>query len=261
MSSTASSRTFVSALALLGALLAGCGERNPESKPVAEAATAPAPAALPAPPADPSLLFQDDFDAGLAQWHVEPEKPGVISAAGGVLDIDVPAGVTVWFKPRLEGPVAIEFDATAVSAGGANDQVSDLNVFWMARNVDGREPVYALVRSGKFDEYNALLTYYVGLGGNRNTTTRFRRYIGDPILRPLRPGYDLADDPYMLVPNKRQTIRLVANGKIIEYWRDGTRIFHMEDDSPYENGWFAFRTTYSHLRIERFRVHRLAPLT
>ena len=65
----------------------------------------------------------------------------------------------------------------------------------------------------------------------------------------------------MLVPNQRQTIRLVANGKIIEYWRDGTRIFHMEDAAPYENGWFAFRTTYSHLRIERFRVHRLAPLT
>ena len=79
------------------------------------------------------------------------------------------------------------------------------------------------------------------------------------MLRPLRPGYDLAGDPYMLVPNERQTIRLVANGKVIEYWRDGTRIFHMEDPQPYENGWFAFRTTYSHLRIERFRVHRVTP--
>lgn len=257
MSSTAYSRTFVNAIALLGALLTGCGERTAE--PQAKAATEAA--VPPAPPADPSLLFQDDFGSGLSQWHIEAEKPGAISATNGVLDIDVPAGVTVWFKPRLEGPVAIEFDATAVSAGGANDQVSDLNVFWMARNVDGREPVFALVRSGKFEEYNALLTYYVGLGGNRNTTTRFRRYIGDPVLRPLRPGYDLADPPYMLVPNKRQSIRLVANGKVIEYWRDGTRIFYMEDSAPYEKGWFAFRTTYSHLRIERFRVHRLVPLT
>ena len=231
-------------LALLLGALPGCGGR---------AATAP--------PADPSLLFHDDFDSGLAQWHVEAEKPGVISAARGVLDVDVPAGVTVWFKPKLQGPIAIEFDATAVSAGGANDQVSDLNVFWMARNVDGNEPVYSLVRSGKFEEYNALLTYYVGLGGNRNTTTRFRRYIGDPVLRPLRPGYDLAGERYMLVPNKRQTIRLIANGKVIEYWRDGTRIFHLEDAEPYENGWFAFRTTYSHLRIERFRVHRVTPWT
>jgi len=251
MSSTASSRTFVSALALLGVLFAGCAASKPDAKPVKQAAAPPAAAA------DPSLLFHDDFDAGLSQWHIESEKPGVISAAAGVLDVDVPAGVTLWFKPRLEGPVAIEFDATAVSAGGPNDQVSDLNVFWMARNVDAREPVFALVRSGKFEEYNALLTYYVGLGGNRNTTTRFRRYIGDPVLRPLRPGDDLAGDPYMLVPNRRQSIRLVANGRIIEYWRDGTRIFRLEDSAPYENGWFAFRTTYSHLRIERFRVRRL----
>ena len=45
--------------------------------------------------------------------------------------------------------------------------------------------MFAQARSGAFADYNDLLTYYVGLGGNRNTTTRFRRYIGDPVLRPL----------------------------------------------------------------------------
>jgi hypothetical protein len=250
MSSTASWRTSASAFALLGVLLAGCkGTASPASAPEA-------PIATPA-PADPTLLFSDDFNSGLAQWHIESEQPGRISAANGVLDIDVPAGVTLWFKPHLEGPLAIEFDALAVSERGPNDQVSDLNVFWMANNVDGRKPVFAQVRSGKFEEYNALLTYYVGLGGNRNTTTRMRRYIGDPVLRPLRPGYDLADAQYMLVPNRLQAIRLVANGKIIEYWRDGTRIFHMEDAEPYESGWFALRTTFSHLRVAKLRIHRL----
>jgi hypothetical protein len=231
MSSTAYSRTFASAAAL--ALLTGCASLS-----------------------SGTLLHRDDFP-NLSNWHIEAEKPGRINAANGVLDIDVPAGVTLWFKPRLEGPVAIEFDARAVSEGGPNDQVSDLNVFWMANNVDGRQPVFAQARSGKFEDYNALLTYYVGLGGNRNTTTRLRRYIGDPVQRPLRPGYDLAGAPYLLVPNAWQTIRLVANGKIIEYWRDGTRIFHMEDASPYESGWFAFRTTYSHLRIRQLRISRL----
>ena len=254
MSSTASSRISANAIAvaLFGVLLAGC-ERNPPTK-AASAPPAPSPATV---PADPSLLFHDDFDSGLSQWHIEAEQPGRISAANGVLDIDVPAGVTLWFKPRLEGPVTIEFEATAVAEGGPNDKVSDLNVFWMANNVDGRQPVFAHLRSGKFEEYNALLTYYVGLGGNRNTTTRFRRYIGDPVLRPLRPGYDLAGDPYMLVPGQRQTIRLVANGRIIEYWRDGTRVFHMEDAAPYENGWFALRTTFSHLRVSHLRIRRL----
>ena len=43
----------------------------------------------------------------------------------------------------------------------------------------------------RFAAYNDLKTYYVGLGGNRNTTTRFRRYIGDPETRPLLPEHDL----------------------------------------------------------------------
>jgi len=258
MSSTASSRIFASALALLGFLLAGCGERKVQPAPAAPHEALIPTAQSSAPAADPSLLFQDDFESGLTQWVVEAEKPGAISATAGVLDIDVPAGVTLWFKPRLDGPIAIEFDAIAVSEGGPNDQVSDLNVFWMANNVDGRQPVFAHARSGKFEDYNALLTYYVGFGGNRNTTTRFRRYIGDPVLRPLRPGYDLAGVPYMLVPNKLQAIRLVANGKIIEYWRDGTRVFHLEDAAPYESGWFALRTTYSHLRISHLRIRRIS---
>jgi hypothetical protein len=202
-------------------------------------------------------LFRDDFDAGLAQWRIEAEKPAKISATNGVLDIDTPAGVTLWFKPKLTGPIAIEFDAIAVSEGGANDEVSDLNVFWMANNRDGRQPVYAKARSGTFAEYNDLLTYYVGLGGNRNTTTRFRRYIGDPDLRPMLPEHDLSSPEVLLKPNRKQTIRLVANGKVIEYWRDGERLFHLEDDAPYEDGWFALRTTFSHLRIARFRVFSL----
>jgi hypothetical protein len=61
----------------------------------------------------------------------------------------------------------------------------------------------------------------------------------------------------MLVPNRRQTIRIVANGRAIEYWRDGTRIFSMEDAAPYESGWFALRTTFSHLRISHLRIRRL----
>jgi len=235
MSSTASSRTFVSPLAAALLFGAGCASLAPGR-----------------------LLHQDDFHDGLGSWHIEAEKPGRISAAGGVLDIDVPAGVTLWFKPRLEGPVAIEFEAIAVAQGGLNDKVSDLNVFWMASNADGKQPVFARERSGAFAEYNDLLTYYVGLGGNRNTTSRFRRYIGDPVNRPLLPGHDLTAASAMLVPNRSQTITLIANGRTIEYRRDGARLFLLDDPAPYSNGWFALRTTYSHLRIRKLRVYRLS---
>jgi len=230
MSSTASWRTSASAFALL--VLTGC-----------------------ATPAPGKLLFQDDF-RDLSNWHIEAEKPGRVSAANGVLDIDVPAGVTLWLERYLEGPLVIEFQATAVSEGGPNDQVSDLNVFWMANNVDRQQPVFSRTRSGAFADYNNLLTYYVGLGGNRNTTTRFRRYIGDPVLRPLLPEHDLGAAAAMLQPNRRQTITLIADGRTIEYRRDRQTLFVVDDPAPYTQGWFALRTTHSHLRIRHLRVYR-----
>ena len=237
MSSTASWRTFTSALlaALACVALSGCAVR----------------------PEFGNVLFSDDFTAGLVNWQIEAEKPGHIEAANGALDIDVPAGVTLWFKPKLQGPVAIEFDATAIGAGGVNDQVSDLNVFWMANNPDGAEPVYGTVRSGAFAQYNNLRTYYVGLGGNRNTTTRFRRYIGDPENRPLLPQHDLSARSAMLMANRKQTITLIANGRTVEFRRDGQPLLRMLDDAPYTSGWFALRTTYSHLRIQQLKIYQL----
>lgn len=202
-------------------------------------------------------LFADDFHS-LDQWVLESEQPARVTARDGAVDIDTPAGLTLWFKPRLTGQVRIEFDAIAVSDGGPNDQVSDLNVFWMASNRDGGAP-FPGQRTGRFADYNDLLTYYVGLGGNRNTTTRFRRYIGDAVQRPLLPEHDLNAPDALLVPNQKQTIVLVADRNTIEYKRDGRTLFRFEDPAPYAQGWFALRTTWSHLRISRFRVTALAP--
>src|SRR4051794_19439874 len=84
------------------------------------------------------MLFSDDFDKDLANWTAELESGGVVDARDDKLIIDVPAGCTVWFKPVIDGPVAIEYQATVISAGGKNDRVSDLNCFWMAR--DARSP-------------------------------------------------------------------------------------------------------------------------
>ena len=141
-----------------------------------------------------------------------------------------------------------------MAEGGANDHVSDLNVFWMASNRDGAEPVFAKPRSGAFAEDNDLRTYYVGLGGNRNTTTRFRRYIGDPVQRPLLREHDLGSPEVLLVPNKKQTITLIADRNTIEFIRDGVTLFRVDDPAPYTHGWFALRTTQNHLRVERLRI-------
>jgi Domain of unknown function (DUF6250) len=204
-----------------------------------------------------AVLFKDDFREGLGHWQIETERPGKIRADRGTLDVDVPAGATLWFRNELKGPIAIEFDATAIAAGGRNDRVSDLNCFWMARNSDDVAPVFARKRSGRFADYNDLLTYYLGLGGNNNTTTRFRRYVGDPVQRPLLPEHDLASRDVLLTGNRTQTITIVANGPQVEYWRNGQRLIRFNDAAPYTRGWFAFRTTQSHLRIEKFRVYAL----
>ncbi|HEY7087227.1 MAG TPA: DUF6250 domain-containing protein, partial [Tepidisphaeraceae bacterium] len=206
------------------------------------------------------VLFSDDFTHGDEQWTTELERGGTVRPHDGKLEIDVPAGCTVWFKPQISAPALIEYEATVLSGGGPNDRVSDLNCFWMA--TDSRAAngdVFDVKRSGKFADYNALRCYYVGLGGNGNTTTRFRRYIGSPTTRPLLPEHDLNNAPNLITPNVRQKIQLVTCGTLVQYWRDGKRVFEYTDADPYKTGRFAFRTVTNHMTIENFRVMRLNP--
>lgn len=203
-----------------------------------------------------AMLHSDDFRAGLSRWAVELERGGRVEADDGTLIIDVPAGATIWFRTELQGPVMIEYDAELVDRGGPNDRVSDLNAFWMASD-PYRPDGTPYARSGALADYDTLLTYYVGQGGNGNTTTRMRRYVGEAGNRPLLPQHDRSDMKSLLQPNQMQTIRFIAAGSIVQYWRDGDLIFEMADPLPYRRGWFAVRTTQSHLRIRNFRVFAL----
>lgn len=198
-------------------------------------------------------LHSDSFQS-LVNWSTELERGGTVEATDGKLHIDVPAGCTVWFKPELSGPVSIEYDVTVIKAGGPNDRVSDLNCFWMA--TDSRSPNHILdvPRSGRFADYNQLRCYYVGYGGNTNTTTRFRRYIGSPTTRPILPEHDLTDAKFLLTPNVKYHIKLIANGPVVEYYRNGEKIFEFNDPEPYTRGWFGIRTTQNHMVVENFRV-------
>lgn len=210
---------------------------------------------MPMPESD--TLFVDTFDRGLNAWRAELESGGRVEAIDGKLVVDVPAGATVWLVMPIEGPLEIEYDITAVSAGGPNDRVSDLNCFWMASDARSPDDLFATTRSGRFADYNRLRCYYVGMGGNTNTTTRFRRYIGDPDLRPILPEHDLTDARFLIEPNRTYRIRLVADGKRIEYWRDGELFFSLLDDFPYTRGHFGFRTVANHMEIRHFTIRRL----
>jgi hypothetical protein len=191
-----------------------------------------------------------------SDWQVEAEdRAAQVRFDGGAIDIDTPAGLSLWYRRPLAGPLAIEFEAMAISAGGPHDAVSDLNAFWMASDPtvpDGS--VFARRRSGAFADYDDLVTYYVGIGGNRNTTTRLRRYVGRAGERPLLPEHDLKGPENLLAPNRWTRVRLIADGRRIAVERDGRRLFELDDARPYARGWFALRTTKSHLRIRRLRI-------
>jgi hypothetical protein len=206
------------------------------------------------------LLFRDGFTNGLARWTAELESGGVVETLGGRLNIDVPGGCSVWFKPLISGPVLIEYEATVIQAGGTNDRVSDLNCFWMARDARSPDDLFATPRSGRFADYDTLRCYYVGLGGNANTTTRFRRYIGQSGNRPLLPEHDLTAPEFLIKPNVPQRIQLVTCGSDVLFLRDGLKLFEFRDPDPYPSGWFALRTVRSHLAIREFRVFRLIPV-
>ncbi|MBO9544796.1 DUF6250 domain-containing protein [Caulobacter sp.] len=202
-------------------------------------------------------LHADEF-RDLKHWTIEAEKPATVTTKDGVLDIVAPAGFTAWFKPELIGPVAITYQAQAVSEGGPLDRVSDLNCFWMAREADGGSPLDR-PRSGAFADYDTLKTYYVGQGGNSNTSTRFRRYVGRAGDRPMLPQHDHSAADELLTPNRWTNVQLIADDQRIEYWSDGRRLFEHQDPQPYTRGRFGLRTTQSHLRVRQFEVFSLLP--
>jgi hypothetical protein len=187
-----------------------------------------------------------------SRWLVEQMPGGRVTTQGTVLVIDDAEGCTVWLREKLTAPVEIAYDVTVVSRGGPNDRVSDVNCFWMASDPRAPDRVPA-GRSGRFADYDALRTYYVGMGGNDNTTTRFRRYAGDGN-KPLLPEHDLTAPQFLLTPNATYHIRLVVRDGTAEFWRNGEKMLSFHDPSPLTSGWFAFRTVKSHLEIRNLRI-------
>ncbi len=195
----------------------------------------------------------DDFRHGLANWVVEQQPGGSVTTENGRLVINDTGGCTVWLRRRLEAPVRITYTARVSAAG----RVSDLNCFWMAGDPARPDDLFAAGhgRDGKFAAYDSLRTYYVGCGGNNNTTTRFRRYDGTGA-RPLLPAHDLTAPEFLLQPDRAYHIALTvtAEGRV-QFSRDGLVFFDWRDPEPLRNGWFGFRTVQSRIEISDFEVH------
>ena len=204
-----------------------------------------------------ALLHRDDF-ADLSNWLVEQKPGGTVTVRDGALVIDDAGGCTVWFRPELAAPVVITYEATVLDRGGAHDRVSDLNCFWMATDpgaTDGSVLATTAKRTGAFADYDALRLYYVGYGGNTNTTTRFRRYLGNGE-KPLLPEFDRTGAAVLLKGNVTSKLMLVAAGGRAQFFRDGEKLFDFADPSPLTRGRFGFRTVQSRIEFRNFRVWR-----
>ncbi len=185
-------------------------------------------------------------------WRVAAESPLTrILLRGDTLDITSPKGLSLWWDRPLEAPCTIQYRACVVVEGGPCDRLSDLNCFWMADQ---------LLPDGRFLENYRLQCYYLGYGGNYNTTTRFRRYDGDTLAvtdATRRPPVlvEYTDSAHLLRPNHWYDVRIdvSAEGRT-RYYLDDTLLVDYLDAKPLRRGWFAFRTTWSHTRLTAFRI-------
>lgn len=174
-------------------------------------------------------------------------------------EIFAPKGLTLWYKEKMTGNVIIRYDACVVNNGREGERTSDLNCFWMASDPKATDVWERMAeRRGVFTRCYALQLYYVGYGGNSNTTTRFRRYTGDErgIAEPAyRPGIltEHTGREQLLEPNRWYRIQLEAVNGRVRYLIDGQCLADWTDEHPLTEGWFGFRTTWSHTLLTNFQ--------
>src|SRR5450759_4832514 len=201
------------------------------------------------------IIFSDDFATTLNkdQWIVEeePSAGSSVYTMNKQLILDTRKGVTVWLNKYLEGNIAIEFDREVMVDRGKNDRLSDMNMFWMANDPRNKKP---FGRNGVFEKYDSLRLYYAGIGGNTNTTSRFRKYEGDG-RKPLIKEYK--DALHLLTKNKQYHIRIIVKNKITSLWLNDECYFDYTDQEPLTAGYFGFRSTWSRQVVKNFRVFQL----
>lgn len=200
-------------------------------------------------------------------WKIESESPDYrIAFLHDTLEIVAPKGLTLWRKEKMNGDITIEYDACIMDEGRPEDRLSDLNCFWMASDPLCPDDIWKRSewRQGIFKHCYSLQMYYLGYGGNHNSTTRFRRYDGNyeavekenklPNILKEYTGKE-----HLLEPGKWYHIKISTHGHKITYYINGKRLVDFRDPNPHRAGWFGFRTTLSRARITHFTYTNHTP--
>jgi hypothetical protein len=203
-----------------------------------------------------TLFFSDDFTAALdtSLWKAEiaPLPGSKVYVQKGELFLDTKGGVTVWLNKKLRGNIRIEYWRKVLVDSGVNDRLSDFNSFWMATDPKNSN---LFTRNGVLESYDSLQMYYVGMGGNTNRTTRFRKYQGNGE-RTLLQEYK--DSTHLLRANKEYHIIIEVIDNRVRYIVDGETFFEYNDRSVLKEGYFGFRSTKSRQSIDRIKIYQVA---
>ena len=195
-------------------------------------------------------------------WRVESEAPDCqVSFSGDTCEILSPKGLTLWRKEKMKAGMTVEYDACVVDEGRDGDRLSDMNCFWLASDPKAKDLwARAAWRDGIFVRCYTLQMYYLGYGGNHNTTTRFRRYDGDEAGvedAEKRPAIlkEYTDAAHLLRANHWYHVKIESKMGHTRFFVDGECIVDYLDPQPLQEGWFGFRTTLSRTRITNFKAY------
>ena len=204
-------------------------------------------------------FFEDNFARfDPRAWAVEAEAGDPSASAtvqDGALLLNAQRGLTLWLRTQLIGHYDISYTCTIPMPDRPQDwphaRLSDMNCFWEAQLADGNAP---FARSGKFEDYDKLQLFYAGIGGNTNTTTRFRYYDGSGERRLLQ---EYTEPAYLLQANRPYRMRIVVDAQGTRLYRDEQLLFSKPGPMA-GGGYFGFRSTASRQKIEGFTVRRIA---
>lgn len=210
------------------------------------------------------LPFMAQAQVLLKDWTIEDHSGEVkILVSNDTLEITAPKGLTLWYNRRLTGDYEISYRVKMLMQGGKYDRLSDLNCFWAANDPEHPGNLFARRewRNGIFQRYKTLNLFYVGYGGNHNSTTRFRQYFaktadtGDDIARPVIKEY--TDKAHLLFPNQWYDIKIRVRKGITTYRINGEELFRLSIKKDEGDGHFGLRLLENHTLFTDFQVKSL----
>lgn len=211
-----------------------------------------------------SLMLHAQEQSILEEWFEEDHSGKLqISVSGDTLDITTPKGLTLWYKKRLTGDYGISYSARFVMQGGKHDRLSDLNCFWGANDPEHPYNLFARseYRNGFFPNYKTLTLFYVGYGGNHNSSTRFRQYFGggpdvdDSIARPVIKEY--TDKSHLLFSDHWYHIRIEVKKGITNFFVNDEKLFSKSLKENEGDGHFGLRLLSNHILFTGFQVYKI----